>query len=216
MTRRSPARYPLLPAMTESVPTRAENQLLFQRAQGGDSEAFGVLFGACAERVLLYIRMRMSKALRARVEPEDILQETGLAAFRDIGSLEPRGRGAFSRWLCAVAENRIRDTRDYHGAQKREALGRQEGITLVIEGLLRSATGPLSAAARKEEQGLLQQKLEGLPEDERAAVMLRFFGGMTVTDIAQELAMSESAARRLMARATVRLGDAALELRDEA
>jgi RNA polymerase sigma factor (sigma-70 family) len=200
--------------MTESLPSRAENQRLFQSAQAGDPEAFGVLFGSCADRVLLYIRMRMSTGLKARIEPEDILQETGLAAFRDIGALEPRGRGAFSRWLCAVAENRIRDARDYHGAQKRSAAGTQEGITLVLDGLLRSATGPLSAAARQETHGLLQEKLEALPEDERAAVVMRFFGGLTVTAISKELAMSESAARRLMARATVHLGDSALELRD--
>lgn len=199
--------------MSDPVPTQNETQDLFERAQRGDPEAFGALFGACAERVLLYIRLRLSEALLARFEPEDILQETALMAFRDIGALEPRGRGAFARWLCAVAENRIRDARDYHGAQKREAPGKQEAITLVVENLLRSATGPLSAAARREESMVLEERLDALPQEERAAVVMRFFGGLTLGAIAKELAMSESAVRRLLARATVHLGDAAPELR---
>jgi len=193
--------------MTPPSPPKHDAELL-ARARSGDVEAFGALFEAASERLLLYIRTRLSGKLAGRLEPADVLQETGLAAFRDLAKFENRGRGALSRWLCAIAENRMRDLAGYHAAGKREPRGSEEALTAVLARAVRSATGPLTAAARDERHGRLVTLLEGLEEDERQALILRYFAGAKPAAIATELGRSESAVRRTLARAAARIGDA--------
>lgn len=179
---------------------------LLTRARRGEPDAFGQLFEPQAARVLLYIRLRLSAALGQRLEPEDVLQETGLAAFESIASFESTSPGAFGRWLCAIAENRLRDASDFHAALKRKPAGQAQPISLVLERVCNSVTGPHSQVAREEQHERLRAGLEALPQDEREALVLRFFCGATTTRIAKELGTSETGARRLLARATTHLG----------
>jgi RNA polymerase sigma-70 factor (ECF subfamily) len=179
---------------------------LLSRARGGDAEAFGHLFEAAAGRVLLYIGLRLSPQLGARLEAEDVLQDTGLAAFQSIAEFESRVQGTFASWLCAIAENRLRERSDHHGAQKRTALGVQEAISGVLARVRQSMTGPHSAAAREEQHARLGEELAGLPEEERKALMLRYFCCHSTARIACDLGTSETSVRRLLARAALRLG----------
>ena len=108
--------------------------------KGGEAGAFGELFERQVPRLLTFIRLRLSAQLAVRLEPLDVLQETGLGAFQSIGDFEARGRGAFGRWLCAIAENRIRDGADYLGAAKRLPPGRLEAISVVLERACQTVT----------------------------------------------------------------------------
>ena len=197
------------PMSSPSAPQLPDDGLssgaLLARARAGDAQAFGRLFEAAAPRLALYVRLRLSEGLARQLEVQDVLQETGLAAFDAIGGFEARGRGAFARWLCAIAENRLRDAADHHGALKRTPAGGREAITDVVARVGLSVTGPATAAARDEEHERLREGLEALEPRERQALVLRYFRGATTAQVAHELGSSETAARRLLVRATSRL-----------
>jgi RNA polymerase sigma-70 factor (ECF subfamily) len=193
----------LEPASTADadVVTRA----LVARARDGDPAAFGRLVGLAEPRLRLYLRVRMGPALRARIEPEDALQETWIAAHRGLAGFDDRGPDAFVRWLCGIAENVLRGLADHHGARKRTPQGAGEPGAAAWS-LPAGTTGVATAVARREARDRIADAVEGLPEDEREVLALRFFQGLTIDAIAALVAEAPTTVRRRLGRATAALG----------
>jgi RNA polymerase sigma-70 factor (ECF subfamily) len=164
------------------------------------------LFARSADRVLLFIRMRLGTKLAARMEPMDVLQDTWVEAQRGFDGFASRGRGSFTAWLCRIAENRIRALADHHGAAKRTPPGEPLPVSRVLERARADATGPVTAAARSEDRERLERALGGLEADEREALLMRHFLGRTFEEVAEALDLPPTTARRLVGRATARLG----------
>ena len=162
---------------------------------------------AAAERVRLYVRVRLGPALRARFEPEDVVQEALAAALAVRDRFEDRGDGSLVRWLCRIAETTIRSLAEREGAAKRTPPGEAERLSRILRLVDDPGTGPATAAARAERNAALARALERLPEDERDAVLARFFRGLTFEETAREIGVGETTARRLVGRALRALGD---------
>lgn len=182
------------------------HQQLFDRARAGDDDAYERLFALAHERVRLYARARMGPAARRDEESLDVLQATFLEAHQAFSGLDYRGQSAFLAWLCGIAENRIRRGAERRRTAKRTPPGARVRLERVRELVEASRTGPASVVARFEERERLLAAMDELPEEERNAVLLRFFRGLPLAAVAAELGRSESTARRLVARAAVRLG----------
>lgn len=163
-------------------------------------------FAAAADRVLLFIRTRLGPRLAAKVEPMDVLQETWVEAERGFERFASRGEGAFTAWLCRIAENRIRGLADHHGALKRRPPGDALPVSRVLERAALDRTGPATAAGRAEEHARLAAALGRLPDAERQALLLRHFQARTYDEIAAALDTTPTTARRVVARATAHLG----------
>jgi RNA polymerase sigma-70 factor (ECF subfamily) len=175
-----------------------ENTLtLWQKARGGDREAYDRLFAIYSDRTLMFIRARLGPRLRAVVESRDILQDTYLAAHRDFSSFDCTDDGAFGRWLCRIIENRIRDLGDYWGAKKRQvvALPKPE-----------PETGPVTAVERDERRQALLRGIDALGEDHRLVLLLRYFEGLDAEEAGHRMNRSAGAIRKLTARALAELG----------
>ena len=183
------------------VVTRA----LVARAREGDAAAFGRLVGLTEPRLRLYLRVRMGPALREKVEPEDALQETWLAAHGALDRYEDRGPDAFVRWLCGIAENVLRGLADHHGAKKRTATGPQRPIDSSLS-LPAGTTGDVTAVARREARDRLAEAVEGLPDEQREVLALRFFQGLTIDAISALVAEPATTVRRRLGRAAATLG----------
>lgn len=180
--------------------------MLAARAREGDREAYDELFAQAARRLELYVRLRLGKALREREESLDLLQETYLAAHRTFDRFEDRGDDAFVRWLCQIAENCIRARADYHGAAKRRPPAELEHASSVLDRVEKGTLGPVTRAERTERRQQLVLAMEELPREEREAMLLRHFEGRDLETIAERLGTSATSARRILGRATVRLG----------
>ena len=192
--------------MTQPAPLDEPTVLLIQKANAGDQDAYDQLFAQAAERLQLYLRVRLGKDLRQQEETRDLLQETYLAAHKAFGNFEDRGAGSFVRWLCHIAENCIRARVDYHGAKKRRPPAELERDSQVHDGITAGSIGPVSRAARVEQRQRLAAAMADLPRDEREAMLMRHFEGLEVETIASTLGTSASSVRRLIGRATLRLG----------
>lgn len=181
---------------------------LVSLAQGGDRPAYERLFAEVADRVLLYIRLRLGPGLRSKVESGDVLQEAYLGALRDLPKFEVKEAGTFCQWVCRIAEHRIHGMADHFAAKKRQAPETPREVDRMLDGVRASGHGPATTIARREGRERLERALEQLGEDERSALLLRYFEDRTVEEIAANLGRSPSAVRRLLGRAHLQLSDA--------
>jgi RNA polymerase sigma-70 factor (ECF subfamily) len=183
---------------------------LFRRAVDGDRDAGDRLFARAADRVLLFLRLRLGAALRARFDATDVLQEVFTHAHRDLGKFDPGNSSdpdrSFLHWLCAIAENRIRDLAAFHRARRRDPAREERQVTVVLRKLQRQGHGPATSMVRRDERDRLAAAIEELPDTDRHPLLLRFFEGLTVEAIADRLGNSPSSVRRALGRATVQLG----------
>ena len=178
-------------------------------SMGAQAEAepdFDALFAASAERVLLFLRLQMGPALCARLEPVDALQDVYLKASALRERFTEGGERAFASWLCRIAGNHLGDLLRHHGAARRQPARAPASISAVIDGLRADATGPATAVARGEQRARLGEAIAGLEEHEREVVLMRFFQQHTLDEIAHRTSRSPSSVRRLLGRATARLG----------
>lgn len=169
--------------------------LLWRQARAGDQDAYEQLFSLHADRVLIFIRMRLGK-LREKTEPEDVLQDAYLAAHRSFADFEYTDDGAFLRWLCRIIDNRLRDAHDYFTAKKRQAVPVPQS----------ALTGPVTALNRVENRERVEAALKQLSDEHREVLMLRYFGGLSADETGQRMGRSAGAVRNLTARALTELG----------
>jgi RNA polymerase sigma-70 factor (ECF subfamily) len=165
--------------------------------------------------LLAYIERRLGAALRRKVEPGDILQETSAEAVRARAAVDFTKHDPFG-WLCQLAERRIVDAhRRYFGAQKRAA-GREVSLGSpfndtsrpgIIDLLAASLTTASEAFSRDQRHLRLLAALETLPAEMQKALRLRYVDGLPSKDIAQQLGKSDGAVRVLLTRGIGKLRD---------
>lgn len=176
---------------------------LLQRAKHGSDAALNLLYERCAGRLLAYIRLRMGRELRSRMESRDILQATLLKSVKHLGELKGQETQSLMAWLARIAEHEIRDRADYHHRQRRDA-AREVPMDdrLPVAGHGRS---PLSEVILDEQARRLESALETLSPAHREIILLRKFEELSFPEIAARIGKSEDACRMLLARAMTAL-----------
>src|SRR6188474_3552336 len=100
---------------------------LIARIHKRDKEALADFISGHRPQLMAFIERQLGAALRRKVEPDDVYQETSAEAVRALPTAEIGDRDPFS-WLCQIAERRIIDLHRRHfGAQKRDA-GREVSL----------------------------------------------------------------------------------------
>ncbi|MBZ5537301.1 MAG: sigma-70 family RNA polymerase sigma factor [Acidobacteriia bacterium] len=191
----------------------SQNQLatstfdLLARVRAGDESAFTLLFHKYSSRLAVLIRYKLSEEMRARVEVDDILQETFLAASRSLSDFTYRNPGSFMNWLARIADHVIIDTARYQQRQKRQP---DAGVTSDTDSHIRNleprdSVTPSRIFARKERIQQVIALLDSLPEDYRTVILLAKVEGKSTQEIADRLNRSREAVAVLLHRATQRL-----------
>jgi RNA polymerase sigma-70 factor (ECF subfamily) len=107
---------------------------------------------------------------------EDLLQDVFLLVWRKAPSYRPE-RGEVAGWLYAIARNRVADTR--RGAPRPRRLGTDEVLVM-----------PAATPAVEDEMRLtLQEVLASLAPEQREAVDLAYFSGLTYAETAERLSL---------------------------
>ena len=183
--------------------TASDQGDLIQRAQAGSPEALNALYERCAGRLLAYVRLRLGRDLRARLESRDILQAAMMKSIEHLNEFKGEETGSLMGWLARIADNEIRDRADFYQRQRRDA-ARELPLEddAPVAALTRSA---LSRVILDEEAERLEAALESLPPAHREVILLRKFEELPFADIARRLGKSEDACRMLLARAMTAL-----------
>ncbi|MPZ21686.1 MAG: sigma-70 family RNA polymerase sigma factor [Luteitalea sp.] len=181
----------------------ATEAALLARARAGDSDAFG-------ELVKRHSRGVFAVAFRVtgnEHDAEDVVQETFIKAYRQLGRFEERAR--FSTWLTRIAANCAVDL--LRSRSNREpANGETEMGGAASEACPCLAPLPDRAALGGEVRERIQVAMAELTAMERAAFVLRHFEGESIEVISAELGLKASATKHSIFRA-VRKMRAALE-----
>jgi len=178
---------------------------LLEQAKGGDEQALARAFERHRRRLAVLIHYKLSPQSRQFCEVEDLVQETCLRAFRDIGNFTYQSPGSFLRWLSAIADHAIVDRARY---QNRE---RRAGNPVPF----RSASNPLGPEpadtrtpsrlfAQQEAVERLLQRLDELPEEYRHVLILAKIEGLSTAEMAERLGRSRESVALLVYRALKR------------
>ncbi|HUF06295.1 MAG TPA: sigma-70 family RNA polymerase sigma factor [Candidatus Binatia bacterium] len=165
------------------------------RAAQRDREAFGALYRRYLDRVYGYCFYQLGD----HHDAEDATERTFLAALGAIGRYRDEG-ATFRAWLFRIAHNQI--------ANALRARGRQR--TTSLDSVREPATGddPAGVVGLAEDGRRLRRALDGLAEDRRQVVVLRFVDGLSAREIGAVLDRSEGAIRVLQHRTLRQLAEA--------
>jgi RNA polymerase sigma-70 factor (ECF subfamily) len=175
--------------------------------RAGDQEAFTSLFRIYSPRLAVLIHYKLGPALRGRIEVDDILQETFMTALRQLPAFSYRSPGSFMKWLTRIAEHAIVDASRYHGRQKRspkEMLPlRTESNPAGVEPVDPATPSRIFASREKLEQMLA--RLDALPEELRAVIIMARLECLATQEIADRLGRTRASVAVLLHRAVQRL-----------
>jgi RNA polymerase sigma-70 factor (subfamily 1) len=184
---------------------------LVARIRTKDRDALAEFITRRTPALLAFIERKLGSALRGKLEPQDVLQDVSVKAFRelpntDFTTLEPFG------WLCHLAEQCIVDASRHFNAGKRDSGREMPGNVPVGEGsqdlvalLAASMTTPTQAVVRNEREQRLLEALATFPEDHREALRLRYVEGLSTKEIAAKVGKTDVAIRVLLSRLVHRL-----------
>ena len=93
--------------MEQNMATQDQTEGLVSRAQAGDRCAFDEIVHLYTARLKQHIHAHMGNRLRAKLEVEDILQQTFMVAFETIDKFQWRGEASFYHWLGSISKHLI-------------------------------------------------------------------------------------------------------------
>ena len=150
---------------------------LVARSMGGDLDSFNQL-------VLRWERPIYALAYRVigrEEDARDVCQETFLRAFRALGGF--KGQAKFSSWLYRITLNLCRD---WIRRERRQPLAQApEGVDLIeLAGEAEPSESIEELVARKEIGAAVARAMAELPEEQRTAIVLKEYHGLTFQEIA--------------------------------
>lgn len=155
----------------------------------GDHQAFGKI-------VARYQRLLCSKAYASLGNlgaSEDVAQEAFIEAWKKLGSLKEPNK--LKSWLCGILRFKVS-----HYVRK-ESRQPTRGADDIHEGDLESNDEPIETSAMKEEeQAMLWQALEAVPETYRETLILYYREHRSIEHVAYELDLTEDAVKQRLSR----------------
>lgn len=173
-------------------------------AQSGDGARFTELYERIAPALYTWAEVRIRPELRSFVDPQDIVQEVWVRAWKGFRGFDPASQ-SFRYWLFRVAKNVMLEVfRELRSPDGGVPGGDPSKRLLALREVPDSATAISQRLARDERLKLFAQWIASLGEDERMLVVHLGLEGMTQHEVAERLSLSRDAIakrwQRLMAR----------------
>jgi RNA polymerase sigma-70 factor, ECF subfamily len=161
----------------ESTTVSADDQALIARLVAHDADALGLLYDR-------YGRLAYAIALRitgSRDVAEEVVQDAFYNVWRDAASFRPQ-TGSVTSWISAITRHRAIDATR---SKRFQAGRREEAMDMGLP------VGDADSPERQTDERLLRQEvlaaLRELPAPQRQAIELAYYGGMTRSEIAEQL-----------------------------
>jgi RNA polymerase sigma-70 factor, ECF subfamily len=169
-------------------PTGADERLLIEAAQR-DRSRFADIYEEYFELVYAYVARRV----RDRSTAEDLTSDVFHKALANLPRFKWTG-APFASWLFRIASNLIAD----RAKRKAKISASSEEVELIPQAARKDSQSGLEDVER---QAQLFRLVDGLPEDQKRVVSLRFAEDKSIKEISNELGRSEGAVKQLQFRA---------------
>jgi RNA polymerase sigma-70 factor (ECF subfamily) len=195
-------------------PDTVETQALLERIGQSDEAAEDRLWQSHREPVRRLVAMHLDPALRRRVDASDVVQDVLLKASRRLPEYLKSPTLPFHLWLRQLARDQIIDAHRRHRGAARRSLDRERPLaaafadrsSIELAAALRDPQlTPAAAALRRELQRRFDEAIDRLDEIDREIILLRHAEGLTNSEAARVLGLSEAAAGMRHLRALRRL-----------
>ncbi len=150
---------------------------LVARSIGGDANSFNELILRWERPIYALAYRQIGREEDAR----DVCQETFLRAYRALSGF--RGQAKFSSWLYRIALNLCRDW--MRRERRTPVVQAPEDVDLLDLAAAREPTESIEdLIARKDLSRLVERAMALLPEEQRTAIVLKEYHGLTFREIA--------------------------------
>jgi RNA polymerase sigma-70 factor (ECF subfamily) len=186
--------------MVEANPgDEASDESLFSRMAAGDAEAFAAFYDR-HESLFFGLAVRI---LWDESEAEDVLQDAAVLMWERVPLYKPE-LGRPLSWAIAVLRNKALD-RLRANRRRAESLDR---ATSELQSTERHGVAEGTGGMGRESLELARQCLEELPTDQREALRLAYFGGLTQSEIAERLGQPLGTIKARIRRGMLAMRDA--------
>jgi RNA polymerase sigma-70 factor (ECF subfamily) len=195
-------------------PESQQTQELLRHAGAGDGEAVNRLLERHRESLRRMVQLRLDRALRARVDASDIVQDVLWEASRRLSDYLRDAKVPFHLWLRELAKDHLIDAHRRHRKAQRRSVDRERSLapefaersSLDLAAQLRDSELTPAAATIQKELGLrFLSALDQLDDEDAEIVLMRHHEQLTNSEAAQALGLSPAAAGMRHLRALRRL-----------
>ena len=191
--------------------------VVLERLRGEPGAVLADAFAANHRRLWQLATFRMDHRIAGRVDADDVLQESYLAAEKRVHHYLKSPQCSLFVWIRMIVTQTLIDIHRRHlGADMRSA-GREVSIAgppmpqstcvSMVRHLVGSQTSPSGAMMREESSVELEKAISGMPPLDQETIALRHFEGLTNSETAEVLGISVTAASNRYVRALARLRD---------
>lgn len=180
-----------------NVADQLQDAALIERIRGGDRAAFLGFY----DRYSPLMFSVAARVLGDRKEAEDVLQDVMLVIWNKSGEYDPL-LGTLSSWAVALTRNKALD----------RLRARTRRLRLIEEAAIQAEDPDVSAFPSaneivhgRERAQLLRDAMSALPADQRMAIELAFFTGLSQSDIARRLQQPLGTIKARIRRGMLRL-----------
>lgn len=206
---------PPYPSSSTATPQRGavahagpEDALLLQRMAAGDEQALGTFY----DRWQPLVHGVVLRILRQPDDVEDVVEEAFWQAWRQAARYET-GRGSVQTWLLTIARSRALDRARAVTRLREDPIVGESG-ELVVH--LAADGDPSMNAEATERRSIVLAALADLPTEQREALELGYFGGLSQTEIAERTGQPLGTVKTRMRLAMQKLKSRLQVLREEA
>jgi len=192
--------------MAVNLYTETTDEELLESLKRGDEEAFAELMRRYKRRVF----GTAYRYLGNHEDAADVAQEVFVKVYRHIGSFTAKAK--LNTWIYRIVVNtsvnklRSRKRRGEEMAESLEKL-KEEGMAIPVAANVNPGPTPLESLERKELEGLLQAKLDALPEQYRLVFILRELRQFSYEEIAEMMDVPLGTVKSRLNKARHRLRD---------
>jgi RNA polymerase sigma-70 factor (ECF subfamily) len=192
----------MTPDINKDAGEQPRDAALIERIRAGDRAAFVAFY----DRFSSLLFSVAARVLGDRKEAEDVLQEVMLVIWNKSGEYDPQ-LGTLSSWAVALTRNKALDRL----RARTRRLRLIEEVAMTAEESNTATTPSVNELIHgKERAEILRAAMKALPAEQRLAIELAFFTGLSQSDIAtrlqQPLGTVKARIRRGMLRLREQLG----------
>jgi RNA polymerase sigma-70 factor, ECF subfamily len=158
-----------------------------------------------ADYLRLLARLQLDSRLRRRLDPSDVVQQTLLIAHEKLAQFRGATHAEMAAWLRSILASTLGQAarrHDRHAAEQGRSFerGLEDSSACLENWLAHKGTTPSQQVMRAEQAILLANVLAELPEDQRNALELHHFQGLSVPETARRMGKTIASVTGLLYR----------------